>query len=79
MKRDVLDDAVALVEDAEDRRALGHWGDPALSVCGRRHLRATLSRRVLRRLTALPARGKRQAGEREREFVAHAYSGIHGS
>jgi len=79
MQGDVLDDAIALVEDAEDRNALGHGGDSSLAIRGCRDLSPGRRGGILLRLAAFAACGKRQAGERERECRAHAYSGIHGS
>jgi hypothetical protein len=76
---DVLDDAIALVENAEDRDALGHGSDSALAIRGCRDLSPGRRGGILSRLTAFAACGKRHAGERERECLAHAYSGIHGS
>jgi hypothetical protein len=79
MQGDVLDDAIALVEDAEDRDALGHWGDSALAIRGCLDLSPGRPGGILSRLAPFAACGKRQAGDRERERRAHAYSGIHGS
>jgi hypothetical protein len=77
MERDVLDDAVALVEDAEDRDPLGHGRHAALPGRGRRDLLAALHRILL--LIAAPAGGKRE-GHQDRSGKLHrAYSGIHGS
>jgi hypothetical protein len=56
---DVLDDAVALVEDPENRNALGHRGYPALPRRGHRHVFGHRSRRVAL-LSALAARGERE-------------------
>jgi hypothetical protein len=76
---DVLDDAVALVEDSEDRDALRHGRDPALPGrrC-RRIYRCTRRRRILL-LLAAAARGQRQRNQQRCRKSLHAYSGIHGS
>jgi hypothetical protein len=78
VKRDVLDDAVALVEDAEHRDALRHRRDAALSRCGRRHLARRRNRRILL-LRALSARGERKCDQQRCGGLRHAYSGIQGS
>jgi hypothetical protein len=76
MKRDVLDDPVALVEDADDRDPLRHRGHAALPRRSRGRLTAG-RRGVL--LTALPARGERKGGKQRSGGAVHAYSGIQGS
>jgi hypothetical protein len=76
-QRDVLDDPVALVEEAEDGDALRH----------RRHSRLRLRRRLIggrkrgvARAVAALARGKRDSGKAEQiKSAAQGYSGIHGS
>jgi hypothetical protein len=78
-KRDVLNDAVALVENAEDRDAPGHRRDAALPVRRRGSLATTARRRVLLRLV-LAARHERERGkQRCGSGGLHAYSGIQGS
>jgi hypothetical protein len=59
MERDVLNDAVALVEDAEDRDTLRHWSHATFSVRGRSGLLRRWQGRVRFRL-ALAARGERK-------------------
>jgi hypothetical protein len=61
-KRDVLDDAVALVEDAEDGNSLSHWRNPALPGCSGGGLTRGRQRNILL-LPALAARGKRKRGQ----------------
>jgi hypothetical protein len=78
VKRDVLDDAVALVEDAEHRDALRHWRHAALASGGRRDLASGRRRRVLR-LIALAARNERERSQQRGGSCPHAYSGIQGS
>jgi hypothetical protein len=78
VQRDVFDDAVALVEDAEHRDALGH----------RRNSRRAHPLRdggvsgrplPLRFLLAAAARGERQRDQERCGCLKHAYSGIQGS
>jgi hypothetical protein len=78
MQRDILDDAVALVEDAEHRHPLRHRRHTALAVRGRGDLLSRRQRLVLR-FPALPARGERERGKQWCSGSAHAYSGIQGS
>jgi hypothetical protein len=78
MKRDVLDDPVALVEDAEHRDALRHRRDAALP-CGVRRAPAGDGRRGVLLLRGLAARGERQRKEQRCSDYPHAYSGIQGS
>jgi hypothetical protein len=79
MKRERFHNAVALVEDAEDRDALRHRRHAALPGRGRRHVGPCLPRRVL---LFLPASAR---DERKREQqggggrLLHDYSGIQGS
>jgi hypothetical protein len=78
VKRDILNDPVALVEDAKNCNTLRHRGDPALSARGGHRLRGPARRHVLL-LGALAAGGK---GERDQDWsygASHAYSGIQGS
>jgi hypothetical protein len=62
VKRHVLDDAVALVEDSQHRDPLRHGRNPAFSVSGGRDLPRRRQRRVLLGL-ALAARSERERGE----------------
>jgi hypothetical protein len=78
MQSDVLDDAVALVEDAEDGSALRHRGDTALPVGRRGDLPAARQSSVLLGV-ALAAGGKRERKQQGYGGYAHAYSGIQGS
>jgi hypothetical protein len=78
VKRDVLHDPVALVENAEHRHPLRHWRDAGLARARRRRDVADRpSLRVLL-LTAV-ASCKRQRDEKRNGCGAHAYSGIQGS
>jgi hypothetical protein len=76
VERDILHDAVALVEDAEDGDALRHRRYAALPRRRRRRLVCGWGRVLL--LTPAPARAeakrKQQGGA-----ALHAYSGIQGS
>jgi hypothetical protein len=80
MKGDVLHDPVALVEDAEDRRALRHRCHSG-RVRAQRHRRIfddRLGRVFLGALAA--ASGSKNERDQERSGGAiHVYSGIHGS
>jgi hypothetical protein len=78
VERDILDDAVALVEDAKHRDALRHRRHSAFAVRGRGDLPGHGQFRVLL-LTTLAARGKRERGEQRSSEGAHVYSGIQGS
>jgi hypothetical protein len=78
MKRDILDDPVALVEDAEHRNPLGHGRHAPLSVHGRARLMRRWQRYVLL-LRALAAPGERKRDQKRNCRVSHAYSGIQGS
>ena len=77
MERDVLDDAVALVEDAQHRDALRHRGHRA-AVGRLAGLPGSWKRRVLS-FIALAARGERERGQQQCGGLLHAYSGIQGS
>jgi hypothetical protein len=77
VKRYILDDAIPLVEDAEDRDALRHRCHPALAVGGRGDLRPGAGRILL--LAALPARGEREGNQQRSGYAVHYYSGIQGS
>ncbi|MDL2340454.1 MAG: hypothetical protein QFB89_03910 [Pseudomonadota bacterium] len=75
-KRHFLDDPVALVEHAQNRHPVGHWGDPDIAAFGRRGRSAT----VLGLLMTAPAGAERgDAAEQEENRPAHVYSGIQGS
>jgi hypothetical protein len=80
MERDILDDAVALVEDAEDRDALAHRSDARLINAWRNGGVGNHRLRRILLVTAPPTGGN---SERHREnrcgLPAHAYSGIQGS
>jgi hypothetical protein len=78
VERDILDDAVALVEDAEHRDPLRHRRDAALAVGGRCNLPRGGRRRILL-LASPPARHKRDCGKQGCRDGSHYYSGIHGS
>jgi hypothetical protein len=80
MESNVLNDPVALVEDAEDRRALRHRRHSG-RVRAQRHRRILddrLGRVFLGALAA--ASGSKGKRDQERSCGAiHVYSGIHGS
>jgi hypothetical protein len=76
---DVLDDAVALVEDSEDRDALRHGRNSALPIRGRSDLRSRGCGRILLLLRALAAGGERKRNQQWCSKPSHAYSGIQGS
>jgi hypothetical protein len=79
MKRDMLDDAVALVEDAEHRDPLRHRRHSAFAVSSRSHLLRRRKRRI-RLLGSLPAGGGQRERNQQRCGTAfHYYSGIQGS
>jgi hypothetical protein len=78
MERHVLDDSVALVEDAEHGDALRHRSHSALPRRGRLHLGHSRRGAVLLRRIP-PARGERDRDQQRSEKRPHAYSGIHGS
>jgi hypothetical protein len=78
MKCDVLNDSVALVEDAEHGNALGHRCHTALSISGRGDVpRARHGRVAL--LSALAARGECERSQQRCGNAFHAYFGIQGS
>jgi hypothetical protein len=62
MKSDILDDAVALVEDPEHRHSLRHWSDAAIVRCSRRHPPRSRRPDVLL-LSALAARAQRESDQ----------------
>ena len=78
MQRDVLDDAVALVEDSQDRDTLCHRRYSALAIRRRGRLLRGGQLRVLL-VRTLAARGERKRGEQRSSEDAHVYSGIQGS
>jgi hypothetical protein len=77
VERDILDDAVALVEDSNHRDALRHWRDSAFAISGRGDLPTGRRSRVP--LGALATRGKRERDQQRCGSPGHAYSGIQGS
>jgi hypothetical protein len=77
MERDVLDDAVALVEDPEHRDALRHRSHPALP--GRGRWRLFCRARGVLLFAALAARNERERNQERCGNLVHAYSGVHGS
>jgi hypothetical protein len=77
VKRDVLGDAVALVEDAEHRDALRHGRDAGLVRCtGCGGVPGCWSRLLL---LSAPARRERQRKQDRSSDRSHVYSGIQGS
>jgi hypothetical protein len=77
VKRDVLGDSVALVEDAEHRDALRHRRDAGLV---RRRRRGGIPRRLSRLLLLFAtASRERQRKQNRSTRRSHAYSGIQGS
>jgi hypothetical protein len=78
VERDILDDPVTLVEDAEHGDALRHWGDRLLG-CGPRLAPRGLGRWRILPLRAAAARGERERDQQRSGEFPHAYSGIHGS
>ena len=78
VQRDRLDDAVALVEQAENGDTLRHRRHSALAVRSGRGLPRLGQGHVLV-LLAFPARGERKRGHQECRAQLHAYSGIQGS
>jgi hypothetical protein len=77
MKRDVLDDTVALVENAEHRHTLWHRSDSAV-IGGGAPLPGAGKRHILL-LIALAARDEREREQQRCGGLLHAYSGIQGS
>jgi hypothetical protein len=78
MKRDRLDDAVALVEDAEHRDALRHRRDAALPVRSRCDLPGGRGGSIL--LLRTPTAGRERERKKQRcSESMHCYSGIQGS
>jgi hypothetical protein len=78
VQRNLLHDAVALVEDSKDRNALRHWRDTTLSRGGRGHGLAGWTGRILL-LGAASARSQRKRNQQRCGGRPHAYPGIHGS
>jgi hypothetical protein len=78
VESDVLDDPVALVEDAEHGHPLCHRRDAALAIGGRCDLPRTGRGRILL-LRPLPAGGERDGHQQRSGGAVHAYSGIQGS
>jgi hypothetical protein len=80
MQRDILDDAVALVEDAEDRDPLAHRGNAGLvGARGDAGVGDHRTRRIALVLAAPAAGGKGERQQCEGGGGPHFYSGIHGS
>jgi len=77
-QRDVLDNAVPLIEDSENSDALRHRSDTALPAGRRRHVLVYRRHRILL-LRALAARGERKRDQQGCLELPHAYSGIQGS
>lgn len=77
MKRDILDDAIAFVENAEDSDALHHRSYPTFPIRRRADLSAGQRRIGLR--AAFVARGKRDGDQQRCGSSSHYYSGIQGS
>jgi len=78
-KREVADDAVALVEQAQHGDSLGHGRYPRLVGRGARHVdrdRLVFSSFVA---AAATARGQQQGKRKEGATTSHAYSGFHAS
>jgi hypothetical protein len=73
-----LDDAIALVEDAQQRDALRHRCDPAITIGRGGDLPRPRQRNILLVL-AFAARGERAGSQQRCSESAHAYSGIQGS
>jgi hypothetical protein len=78
VKRDALDDAIALVEDSQHGDALRHRGHSALTL-GRRGDLLAGGKWCVRRLAALAAGGEREAEQQRCGTPCHYYSGIQGS
>jgi hypothetical protein len=78
VERDVLDDAVALVEDRQHRDALSHGRDAGL-IDARRHRGVGDHRRARVLLVATAAGRKRERDQNGRRENPHAYSGVQGS
>jgi hypothetical protein len=78
MQGDVLDDAVALVEDAKHGDALRHGRHSTLACRSRESLPASPGKRVLL-LATLPAGSERERDQQRSGFGPHVYSGIQGS
>jgi hypothetical protein len=81
MENDVLDEAVALVEDADHRHPLRHRRDSGRALAQRRRALPDRRRRALVTLPRLAAGGERERRcdrQQGRAAQLHCYSGIHG-
>jgi hypothetical protein len=78
MKRDRLNDAVALVEDAEHRDPFRHRRNAALATRSRRDLPGRRGGPILL-LGTLPAGRERERKKQRCSGSMHCYSGIQGS
>jgi hypothetical protein len=78
MQRDILHNAVALVENAENRNALRHGRHSALARCRCRNIVSCANRGILLFATTA-ARNERKCDQYGCGRLSHAYSGIHGS
>ena len=78
MEGDVLNDAVALVENAKDSDALGHRSDSALAICSLGGLGSHCCRDIFLP-SAFAARCERKRAQDEWNDRSHYYSGIQGS
>jgi hypothetical protein len=78
VKRDILDDAVALVENAENRDPLRHRRHATFAIGGRGDLPRRGRRRVPL-LGAFAARRERKRSDQRSSQGAHVYSGSQGS
>jgi hypothetical protein len=78
VQRDILHDAITLVEDADDGDALRHRRHAALTGRGRGHILVG-GRGILLSLTAATTRGQRERDQQRCGSSFHAYSGIQGS
>jgi hypothetical protein len=79
-QRQVADDAVALVQEAEHRDPLGHRRDSGLLRRCARHIHGDWL--IVGRFIPGPVAGRRRQGQRDREKwqgPLHAYSGFHAS
>ena len=78
VKRDILNNAVAFVENAENRAALRHRSNASLAIGGCGSL-ASASQGSILFGSSLAARGERERGEQGCSDLLHFYSGIQGS
>jgi hypothetical protein len=79
VKRDILHQSVALVEDAQHRDPLGHGRHSGLIGAGRHRGVGDHRTRVILLLGLAAARGERQRDRQRGRAPDHGYSGIHGS